>query len=296
VQLHQLKEQVNQVYFGILLAEKQQKVIGVLIENLHAQLQSIKSKVANGVLLASQQYALHAELIKARQDSINVHSNILSGYEVLGEIIGKEVVAGTPLKIPDVHLTYLNDELLPQLRPEFSLFESNRLALDYQKKLAGAKKLPSLSAFGNAAYGRPGFNVFENDLHPFYMIGLRLQWNFWDWNKAGTHQQILELQQQSITREQQAFKWQLQANLSEIKNQIQALREQLEWDKEIISLREKVVGQLSSRLKNGAATATEYITELNKATQARLSMLMHEIELSKAKVKYQTVLGIADQK
>lgn len=296
VQLHQLKQQVNQVYFGILLAQKQQKVIGVLIENLQAQLQTVKSKVANGVLLASQQYTLQAELIKARQDSINVQSNILSGYEVLGEFIGKEVSADTPLKIPDVRLIYLNDELLPQLRPEFTLFESNRLALDYQQELAGTKKRPSLSAFGTAAYGRPGFNVFKNDLHPFYMVGLRVRWNFWDWNNANTQQQILELRQQSIMQEQHAFERQLQATLCEIRNQIRALRKQIEQDNEIISLREKVVSQLSSQLKNGTATATEFITELNKATQARLSMLMHEIQLSKAKVKYQTALGIADQK
>src|SRR5699024_4448160 len=140
-----------------------------LIENLRAQFQTVKSKVANGVLLASQQYILQAEVIKAQQDSIKVQSNILAGYEVLGELIGEEVPAGTPLKTPDVRLTYLYDELLPQLRPEFALFESNRLAMDYQQELAGTKRFPSLSAFGTAAYGRPGFNVFENDLHPFYL-------------------------------------------------------------------------------------------------------------------------------
>ncbi|HET6527533.1 MAG TPA: TolC family protein [Balneolaceae bacterium] len=295
VQLHQLKKQVNQVYFGILLAQKQQEVIGVLIENLRAQLQTVKSKVENGVLLASQQYTLKAELIKAQQDSIEVRSNILAGYEVLGELIGKEVLAGTLLKTPDMRFTYLGDELLPKLRPEFALFKSNRLALDYQQELAGAKKWPLLAAFGTAAYGRPGFNVFENDLHPFYMLGLRLQWNFWDWNNADRQQQILELKQQSIIQEQQAFEWQLQANLSEIRNQIKALREQIERDRDIINLREKVVSQLSSQLKQGVVTATEYITELNKATQAHLSTLMHEIQLSKAKVKYQTALGIGDQ-
>ncbi len=151
-----------------------------------------------------------------------------------------------------------------------------------------------MSAFGTAAYGRPGFNVFENDLHGYYIVGLRLQWDFWGAHNAVAKQEVFELQQRSIKEEEAAFDRQLQAGLNKIEEEIRSLENKIQRDEEIIALREKVVSVVASQLENGTATATEYITELNKATQARLSMMMNSIKLAQAKVDYKTTLGVRD--
>lgn len=292
VQLQKIREQVNSVYFGILLAKKQLDIISTVSENLKAQIKSVRSKVENGAVLPTQQYILEAERIKITQDSTEIDANIRSAYTVLGQLIGEELTSDIPLMIPERNTITQNREASIQLRPEFDVFESNRQALEYQKELAQTKKIPSLSAFGTAAYGRPGFNFFENDLHGYYLVGLKLQWNFWGALNAGTRQEVYNLSQKSIKEEEKAFERQLKADLSKIKEEIASLESRIRKDEEIITLREKVVEVVSSQLENGTATATEYITELNKATQARLSMMMHRIKLAQAKVEYETALGI----
>lgn len=296
VELHQLKEQINQVYFVILLSRQQLEIVGTLTENLRSQLKSVRSGVQNGALLPSQQYILEAELIKSQQDSAGIQSNIRSGYGVLSRLIGEEVGMDIPLKVPHLGPVLQGEDSLAYNRPEFDLFESNRRALDYQKELAWTEKLPSLSAFGTAAYGRPGFNVFENDLHPYYIVGLRLEWNFWASRNATDRRQVYNLQQKSINEEERAFERQLKATLSKIREQIQSLEDQIARDREILELREKVVAEVSSQMKNGTATATEYISELNKATRARLAMMMNKTKLAQAKVDYQTTLGISNNR
>ena len=292
IQLHQLKQQVNEVYFGILLAQQQLEVIQALSENLRVQIRDIRSKIDNGVLLPSQNYILEADLEKAEQDSIEIQSNIQSGYKILAQLIGEDLHAQTKLSLPEIDPLYEQQDSLVHFRPEFDLFESNRQALDYQINLAQTNKIPSVSAFGTAAYGRPGFNFFENDLHPYYIVGLRVQWNFWGSQNASTQQQVYGLQKKSLTEDQRAFERQLKGSLSKIREEIQSLQKQISRDREIIKLREKVVATVASQMKNGAATATEYTTELNKATQARLSMRLHTIRLEQAKIDYQTTLGI----
>jgi outer membrane protein TolC len=292
VQLQKIREQVNSVYFGILLAKKQLDIISTVSENLKAQIKSVRSKVENGAVLPTQQYILEAERIKITQDSTEIDANIRSAYTVLGQLIGEELTSDIPLMIPERNTITQNREASIQFRPEFDVFESNRQALEYQKELAQTKKIPSLSAFGTAAYGRPGFNFFENDLHGYYLVGLKLQWNFWGALNAGTRQEVYNLSQKSIKEEEKAFERQLKADLSKIKEEIASLESRIRKDDEIITLREKVVEVVSSQLENGTATATEYITELNKATQARLSMMMHRIKLAQAKVEYETALGI----
>jgi outer membrane protein TolC len=294
VQLHQLKKQVDQVYFSILLARQQLDIIETLLENLRVQIKEVKSKVRNGVLLPSQQYILEAELVKTHQDSIEIKSNIHSGYEVLSQLIGEELHVQTVLKLPENQPVYQDQDSLAQLRPEFDLFKSNRQTLDYQKDLANTNKIPSVSAFGTAAYGRPGFNFFENDLHPYYIVGLRIQWNFWGSHNATTQQQVYNLQQRSITEDQRVFERRVRSTLSKKREQIESLQSQIQQDEKIIKRRERVVATIASQIKSGTATATEYITELNKATQARLSMMMHKIKLEQAKTDYQTTLGISN--
>jgi outer membrane protein TolC len=296
VQLYKLKEQVNRIYFGILLAQQQLEIIETLMASLRSQIKNVRSKVENGVLLSSQQYILEAELIKNQQDSVDVQSNIRSGYDVLGQLIDRELSTDISLEVPDREIVLQNRDSLIQLRHEFELFDKNRRALDYEKELAQTNKLPSLSAFGTAAYGRPGFNVFEDDLHPYYIVGLRLQWNFWESRNATTQQQVYDLQQKSITEEERAFERQLKAGLSKIRERIQSLEEQITRDKEIVQLRKKVVAEVSSQMKNGSATATEYIAELNKITQARLSMTMNQVKLVQAKIDYQTTLGVTNKR
>ena len=294
VELHQIKEQVNQVYFGILLAQEQLQVISTLMKNLQAQIKEVSSKVAHGVLLPSQKYTLEAELINARQDSAAIESNITSGYQMLSNLIGEEIVPNTKLQMPQVNVHAGNE--IPRQRPEFDLFENNREVLRYQKELAETEKWPSFSAFGSATYGRPGYNVFDDELHAFYMVGLRLQWNFWNARNAAKKQQIYQLKQKTVTQEERAFERQLKASLSKIRKQIELFEEQLKQDQQIIALREKVVDEKSSQMKNGSVTATEYVTELSKVTQARLSQMIHRTKLVQSKIEYQTTVGISKYK
>lgn len=289
VDLHQIRSQIDQVYFGILLSQQQAKTIGLLMENLQEQLVTVRSQVENGVLLPSQQYILEAELISARQDSVENHSNITAGYEVLSEIIGEHITPATRLELPEVTSNY---QALHPRRAELDLFESRRQTLEQQQKLARTRRMPSLSAFGTAAYGRPGLNFLNDDFHDYYIAGLRVRWNVWDFLNADREQQILKIEQQKIDQEQQAFRRQLDATLDRISERIASIKENMKRDREIIELRSRVVEESASQLKNGTVTATEYVTEMTRANQARLSLYINRVRLSQARAEYLTALGI----
>jgi outer membrane protein TolC len=289
VDLQQIRSQIDQVYFGILLSQRQEKAIGLLIDNLQEQLSTVRSQVENGVLLPSQQHILKAELISARQDSIDNHSNIKAGYQVLSEIVGEEITPETKLVLPQENPDY--QSLHPQ-RAELNLFESRRQILEQQKELVRTKKVPSLAAFGTAAYGRPGLNFLNDDCHDYYMAGLRVRWNVWDFLNADREQQILKIEQEKIDQDQRAFERQLDAALDRISERIASIKENMKRDQEIIELRQQVVKESASQLENGVITATEYVTELTRANQARLSLYINKVRLSQAKAEYLTALGV----
>jgi len=89
VDLHQVKQQINKVYFSILLSKQQMENNKILIEDLEKQLVEIRSKVKHGVQLPSQRYIIEAELLRVQQDSVAIASNIQAGYEILAELINQ---------------------------------------------------------------------------------------------------------------------------------------------------------------------------------------------------------------
>ncbi|NIT58986.1 MAG: hypothetical protein GWN00_23000, partial [Aliifodinibius sp.] len=109
-------------------------------------------------------------------------------------------------------------------------------------------------------------------------------------------EQIIRKQQKTISEEERAFERQLKARLSEIREQISLFEKKLKQDQQIIALREKVVNEKQSQMKNGNVTATEYITELNKVTQAQLSQMIHRTKLVQSKIDYKTTLGISEHR
>lgn len=290
VELHQIRAQIDQVYYGILLSQQQSKTIGLLIKDLIERIKTVRSQVENGVLLPSQQHILEAELINARQDSADIQANIRAGYLVLSELTGEEIETGTALALPEVKADY---QFLQPRRPEYDLFRSTRETLEQQRKLAETRKLPSLSAFGTAAYGRPGLNFLNDEFHDYYLVGLRLSWNFWDFLNSDRERQALQMQQQKVSQNQHAFTRQLNATLDRLSEQMASIRENIKRDREIIQLREQIVKETASQLENGVITATEYITELTRASRARLSLFTNQVRLRQAQTDYATTLGIS---
>jgi len=293
VDLHKIREQVNQVYFGILLSQKQSETVQLLTDNLQKQLNTIRSRVKNGALLPSQQHILEAELIKARQDSADIRSNIRAGYDVLGELIDQKISSETELALPKTVASLEGEAGLR--RPEYQLFESSKNTIEVQKKLIRSEKYPTLAAFGSATYGRPGYNFLNDDFHDFYMVGLKLSWDFWNWSNASEKAKALTIQQQTIDQNQAAFSKQVQASVYRIREQITSLKDKMRRDREIIELRQRVVDESASQLRNGVITATEYVTVLTNANQAQLALEIHKVQLRQAQIDLATTLGLSTE-
>ena len=288
VELHKIRSQIDQVYFGILLSQQQKKVNELLIETLQEQLFEVRSRVKNGVLLPSQEYIIKAELIKTRQDSADIQSNIKAGYGVLSKLTGKEIKVGTSLTLPEPEIDL---KALQPKRPEYDLFQINKRVVEKRRDLAQTQKLPSVSAFGTAAYGRPGLDFLNDDFHEYFIIGLRVRWNIRDFFNSDREMEALAMQQRQINQNEKAFTRQLQASLDRVRERIASIQENMERDREIIEIREKIVSESESQLKNGVITATEYITELNRANRARLSLFLNEVQLARARAEYATLMG-----
>ncbi|MGS0528055.1 TolC family protein [Zobellia nedashkovskayae] len=119
VSLYQLRQQINQLYFSILLAQESHLLLESKQTQLKAKLKEVSSGVKNGVLLPSSDKVLGAELLKIGQQFKEIESNKITLIETLSSLIKEPLDAATEFKNPLIEI-HLQNELT---RPELELFQ-----------------------------------------------------------------------------------------------------------------------------------------------------------------------------
>ncbi len=248
VEIWNVRRQLDEVYFNTILLQKQLETTNVLLKDLNEQLELVRSRVKNGVLLPGNEYVMQAEILKIKQRKIQINEAIKAGYQVINYITGIEISEQTTLELPEEE-GLVNLEIEEIQRPELMMFDAQKKMLGVQDKINSAQKLPQISAFANTAYGRPGYNVFDDDLHVYWMIGLKANWSFKSFRNSDKKSSIVELEQQNVSASEDAFSRQVQSSLAKVRGQISAIEEQIVLDNQVVELRRKVAEEKKNELK-----------------------------------------------
>lgn len=289
VELQQVREQVSRVYFNALLLQKEAESVRLLAEDLRQQLRTVRVRVRQGVLLESQRAILEAELVRAEQDSIQTASRLRGTRDMLGELLGRELDAQTALAVPETERSSAGLQVAS--RPEFGLYEASRALLDRRAELAGARRMPSLSVFATTAWGRPGLDAFDDNLQAWYVVGVQLRWSLWDAVNAGRQQQVLALRRREVQADERSFERRLGGELATLREEIRSMEDVIARDARLIALSRQVAEEHARRLEEGAITATEYLSALNRLNRAELNRQVHRVQLARAISDYNTKLG-----
>lgn len=287
VNLYQLKEQVNQLYFSILLVQEKRALLLAKKTQLETTLKEVNAGVKFGMLLPSSETILEAELLKIDQQFAELDFNKTSLIETLSELIGQDISMNITLENTEVS-NNLETEIK---RPELELFQLQKEQIEASEQLVAKKNAPKLVGFATGGYGNPGLNMLDNSFQTYYMAGLKINWNIFDWNASKKERKSLQVNKEMIDNQQEIFKLNTSIALNQQQAEINKISTIIESDKIIIALRKKVLEFANSQLKNGVITASAYITELTNLYEAENNLSTHKIQLLLAKVNYKTTKG-----
>jgi len=286
--MYRMKERVTNAYFNIIALQENKALLELQRETLAAQLKDVESGVKNGVLLASNAEILKAELLKVDQRIDETKIAIESWYQVLSLLVGQEITPGISLDMTPPEIPAM---VTGQDRLEYGLFSLQQQKAESMKKLATSRLMPKLYAYGQAGYGRPGLNMLENQFQDYYVIGAKLSWNFWNWNRTKNEKTILDLNRNIVVSNSEAFTQNISIELEKKQAEIMRYDKLIEKDQQIADIRKGIMETYSSQLDNGIITSTEYITELRAETEALLNLKIHQVQLVRAKYDYLATAG-----
>ena len=285
VNLYQLKSRINYSYMMILLWQDQRELLLAKQSTIHSKIKEVKSGVKNGAMLPSSEQVLEAELLKLEQALTENTFQRIKELQNLAGLTSTTIKENSVLERPSTTLETNG------VRPEMKFFELQQDQIEASKNIISKSNLPKLNAFGQAGYGNPGLNMLNNSFDDFYMVGLKLNWNVFDWNKSKSEKQALDIAKEIVTTEKETFETNNQMQLNELKSEISKLETIIKTDSQIILLRDKVVQSSDSQMRNGVITTSEYVTELNQLFDAKTNQKVHQTQLELAKINYQTIKG-----
>jgi len=287
VELYKLKDRINQLFFGVLLLDAQLAQNELLKNDIQRGIQQTAASIANGAALKSSGDVLRAELLKADQKTIELKAARAAYVEMLGLMIGKSLNDSTQLIKP---------QQLPVAgeihRPELTLYDFQREAINVQNKMLSARNRPKLSLFFQGGYGRPALNMLDNQPDLYYVTGVRLNWTISGFYTVKKEKALLDISRSTIDLQKQTFLYNTNLSMQSQRGGVNKFQNVLASDDEIIQLREKIKNAASAQLGNGVITSNDYFRDVTAEDQARQTKIVHEIQLLHAQYNLHTTAGI----
>ena len=284
--LYQLKDRINQLFFGVLLVDQQLKQNDLVIKDVQLGYDKIQALIKNGTAFRSNGDVLLAELLQNKQQSINLHASRKAYTDMLSLFIGKTVDETTMLVKPQP----VNPSREIN-RPELQGYDQQGKNLDVQNKLLTVQTLPKLNLFLQGGVSRPGLNFLSNSFDTYYIGGIRLTWSpsvFYTLKKSRA---LIDINRKSLDVQKETFLFNTNLTVKQQDADMGKFQRLLASDDEIIDLRTRVKNTALTQLENGVITTNDFLTNVNDENQARQNKILHEVQLLITQYNQQTTTG-----
>ena len=289
VRLRGLKDRINLLFFSIKLARQQFKLLTTSILDIQSNIESAEAGVNNGILLESELSKLKVRRLELESERAGLTGDIKAYLLVFGELIGKEITEETVLMIPE-GIDLSNVESIS--RPEQELFEYQKQQLSAQKGIISADRKPKLSLFGEGGVGTPNpLNFTNTETSVYGLVGVKLSWKLTDWRKGKKDREKINVQIRRSEVDRLTFEFDILTRQQEFQSKIEAIKEQLLNDEEIVKLHSEILEQANVQLLNGVINLNDYLIQVNAELSAKQRLELHKIQLEQLKVEYLTLFG-----
>lgn len=278
VDMYQVRQRVNELFFGILLVEERIQIAQDLSALLKSNEQQLEKMFRGGVAMECDYNSIKAERISADRQLTELNATRNQLQQVLSVFTGMQI---GKLVRPDETLAGAGNN-----RPELRLLDNQLLLADAQEKEVKAGLMPTVGAFAQGYYGYPGYDMFHDMFHrkPTLngIVGLKVSWNI---SNLFTHKNDLAkvgLQREYAENQREIFLFNNRMEQIQQTDEINKYRKMIDEDREIVDLRTKVRKSHESKLRHGIINVNDLLQEITRESNAKTELSIHEVEMLKA--------------
>ena len=276
-----IKSAITQVFYNILLLEKQKKILESWHENLQKNHETMESLIKNGIKEKKDLYEIE---IKIKELEQKIEENKIykkNNFSILEELIGTTI--NSEIELYNPKLTNLDKKIF---NAQTLIFQLQQEKLDITRKISFRKRVPKILGFGKIGYGKPGLNMLANEFDKYYIIGISLQWNIWDWKKSKRDREIIKYNRQIIKYSEEIYNKNLGIELNKKQSIINNLKQKITKDHQIYQLHKKLKNSAEIKFQQGIINTSDYLIYTNNYIRAKLNLEIDKIQLYREETKY----------
>ncbi|MBQ9672541.1 MAG: TolC family protein [Prevotella sp.] len=279
VTLYNVRQRVNEMYFGLLLIDKQVVLNHDLQELLTQNEKKLASMLKSGTAAESDYQNVKAERLNIAQQLTSLEAQRQTLRRMLSTFCGIEVKEAVKPMIAETESQHTLQ------RPELKAIDAQLRLADAQDKALNAALMPKLGVFAQGFYGYPGYNLFEDMMGRKWslngMIGARLTWNIGALYTHKNDKAKIQLQRESAENQRDVFLFNNRLERMQQNENIVRHRKLMADDEEIIRLRSSIRKAAESKLAHGIIDVNDLVREINAENAARVQQSVHEIQMLK---------------
>ena len=286
VNLYALRDRVDQVYFGVLLIDQQLLLNSIQQNDIQNGIDKTTALVNNGTAYRSSVDELKAQLMQIQQSKVELNNSRTSFMRVLGLLINQPLDETTVLESPKTPT--LSSDIK---RPELTLYDLQKKTYDVQSKQLETGLMPLINAYFDGSYGRPTLNTVSNEFGPYWIAGIKFNWSLTALYTWKNNRHIYSLNQNDLDIQKETFLYNTKISMAQEDQDIRKYNELVANDQKIVDLRVSVKTASDAQLQNGIITGHDYITQVDAEAQARLNLVLHQVQLLQAQYKHLNTSG-----
>lgn len=286
--LYKIQQSVINAYFTIILLDFSIAQNATYSRDLEKNYKNLNVLYVNGVIGKDALDKLSIEILNAQKNAKELESQRKIMQNTLG-FLTQESLLDLRLEIPNFQeqQSFLEsiatkageaNSSLFALRPEMHFFSLKANELDTHKKLELAKGLPYIDAFLQGGYSNPGLNFLKGGFQPYYIVGLRINWDFSNFYTKYQQDSLIRNQKLRLDTQKEEFLLNTKILLNQHIKTAQNLLTQMSDNEKIIALQEQVVRTQESKLKNGVLSINDFISDTNNLYLKKLQQNYTKVE------------------
>ena len=288
VALHDLKTRVNQLYFGILLIDEQLKQLEIQHAILANNFNRIKELNVNGLAYKTDLDEIRVEQLKLNQQKVEFNYTRNGFVMMLSLLIGVKINEQTALERPLAGTRFSDLQII---RPELSLYKSQRNLVSAQSDLQHVNLMPKVGLLGAAVLVAPGVSLGNNKVSTLGVAGLSASWNISGLYKNSNEKHLTQLSLNKINVQEETFLFNTRLQLTQTSANIEKQEAVLSEDEEIVNLRQTIREGYQLKYETGISPLFDFLNATEKETEARAQKALHEMQLLMTLYDYKTISG-----
>lgn len=288
VALYQLRERVDNLFFGMLLIEEQIAQTMLYFSNLEMHLSRIEIGVENGTVYKSDLDEIRVEILNAEERISELEYNKNAYLKVLSVMIGETISVDEELERPEKNWIELNGSIN---RPELSVFEYQKAMIEARSQLNKSSLYPKVGLLGFGTFLTPGIDFGASKVDRVLVAGLSVSWDIAGLYRNGNNKKLDEIGLKRVQNQEDTFLFNTNLQLEQTEVELQKYQDLIEKSAEVLAIKQRIKRAYEIKFENGVSTMTELLDKTNEENLAKQKLIMQEVQYLQKIYQYKNKSG-----